>query len=278
MRHRDPYAGKIGEARRRLAESLGCIKLPGKKTEVEMTDRNLDAEFAANSEREYQYGFDIRARRFLLSRWDGHISKEGKSLEMGSFDGSMTDLLLEKVDILDVVEGSAELAGRLRASLGARVTVFHDWFEEFVPVTQYDQIFLVHGLEHVENPISVLERAASWLKPNGKLFVAVPNANALSRQLAVKMGLVESPQAVTPGERLHGHLRTYNLDTLLSDFVDAKLTVIESGGVILKALSNSQFDAAFAAGIVTDEYLQACDDLSKTWPDFSASVFAVATL
>jgi len=253
------------------------MKLLRKRTEVKMRDRNLDLEFAANSEREYQYGFDIRARRLLLSRWDEHILEEGRSLEMGSFDGSMTDLLLEKVDTLDVVEGSAELAAKLGARLGSRVKVYHDWFEEFVPKIKYDQIFLVHGLEHVEDPVSVLERAASWLKPTGKLFVAVPNANALSRQLAVKMGLVNSPEAVTPGERLHGHLRTYNLDTLLSDFTDSKLTVIESGGVIFKPLSNSQFHAAFAAGIVTDEYLQACDDLSRTWPHFSASIFAIAT-
>lgn len=240
-----------------------------------MNQRNLDSEFQANEEREYQYDFDIRARKVLINRWDRHINPSGNSLEMGSFDGSMSALLLEKIGQLDVIEGSETLANNLREKFGSRLGVNHGWFEEFEPTKRYEQIFLVHGLEHVENPVSVLKRAASWLDTNGKLFVAVPNANALSRQIAVKMGVVKSLQAVTAGEEKHGHLRTYNLDTFLAEFRDANLEVVESGGVIVKPLSNSQFDAAFASGIVDEDYLSACDELSKIWPDFSASIFAV---
>jgi len=251
--------------------------MKAKRQEEKMRERDLDLEFSPNSEREYQYGFDVLARKMLLRRWSGLIVREGKSLEMGSFDGSMTELLMEHVSFLDVVEGSAELSAQVRGRLGSRVRVIHSWFEEFEPSQKYDQIFLVHALEHVDDPVLVLKRAASWLTTGGRLLVAVPNANALSRQIAVKMGVVKSLQAVTEGERKHGHKRTYSLDTLTADFKEAGVTVIDSGGVILKPLSNSQFDSALNANIVSEEYLLACDDLAKIWPDFSASVFVVAT-
>jgi 2-polyprenyl-3-methyl-5-hydroxy-6-metoxy-1,4-benzoquinol methylase len=242
-----------------------------------MRERDLDLEFSPNSEREYQYDFDLRARKMLLRRWSELIVREGKSLEMGSFDGSMTELLMDHVSFLDVVEGSAELSAQVRGRIGSRIRVIHSWFEDYVPSHKYDQIFLVHSLEHVEDPVLVLKRAASWLATGGKLLVAVPNANALSRQIAVKMGLVKSLHAVTEGERKHGHRRTYSLDTLLADFREAGVKVIESGGVILKPMSNSQFDSAFEANIVNEDYLLACDDLARLWPDFSASIFVVAT-
>jgi hypothetical protein len=239
--------------------------------------RDLDLEFSPNDERDYQYGFDSVVRKYLLERWSPRLNSEGLSLEMGSFDGSMTSQLLEFVDNLEVLEGSPILADQVREKFGGSVKVHVGWFEEFQPEQEYQQIFLVHGLEHVEDPVSVLTRAAGWLAEGGRLFVAVPNANALSRQIATKMGIVKSLQAVTEGERQHGHLRTYNLDTLLQDFGDAGLFIQESGGVVLKTLSNWQFDKATEAGIVSHDYVGACDQLSRLWPDFSSSIYVVAS-
>lgn len=237
--------------------------------------RNLDEEFAPNDWRQYQYQFDITVRRALLRRWSRHFTRDGVSLEMGSFDGSMTNLILDYFGHLDVIEGSAALASSVSERFEQRVTVHNLWFEEFSPSTKYDNIFMVHALEHVDNPTEVLQLASSWLAEAGKLFVAVPNANALSRQIAVRMGVVSHHQAVTEGEKLHGHLRTYNLDTLRREALDAGLEIGDSGGVILKTLSNHQFDEAFEAGIVSEGYIDACDELATLWPDFSSSIYLV---
>lgn len=237
--------------------------------------RNLDDEFAPNDWRRYNYDFDLTVRRALLERWSKHFKLQGSSLEMGSFDGSMTELILDELRSLDVIEGSATLASLVEERFAGRVQVHNVWFEQFSPSNEYDNIFLVHALEHVENPAEVLRLAAGWLSDAGKLFVAVPNANALSRQIAVRMGVVPALQAVTEGEKLHGHLRTYNLDTLRREALDAGLRISESGGVILKTLSNSQFDRAVADEIVSGDYIRACDELSLVWPDFSSSIFLV---
>ena len=239
--------------------------------------RNLDNEFAPNDERDYQYDFDLVIREKLLKRWREHFLPAGTALEMGSFDGSMTQMLVKYFSKLHVIEGSEALAAEVSERFGKAAAVHQGFFETFEPKDKFDQIFLVHGLEHVENPVEVLARAKSWLTNGGRMFIAVPNAYALSRQIAVKMGLIESPESVTDGERKHGHLRTYGMDSFLRDIGLSGLSVVTSGGVVLKPLSNSQFDKALKGGIVSDQYVDACDDLSLVWPEFSSSIYAVAS-
>ena len=51
--------------------------------------------------------------------------------------------------------------------------------------------------------------------------------------------------------------------------------IIDAGGVLVKPLANFQFDQAIALGIVGDAYLDGCNELAKTYPELSASLFAV---
>lgn len=43
---------------------------------------------------------------------------------------------------------------------------------------EFDHITLAHVLEHVPDPDALLDRLLRWLKPDGTLFVEVPNADA----------------------------------------------------------------------------------------------------
>jgi 2-polyprenyl-3-methyl-5-hydroxy-6-metoxy-1,4-benzoquinol methylase len=140
---------------------------------------------------------------------------------------------------------------------------------------EFQSIFLVHTLEHLDDPIQALKKIGTWLSDDGKIIVAVPNAEALSRQIAVRMGLIESNRSVTPGEFEHGHRRTYCMDELLSHARKSGLRVSESGGVIVKPLSNSQFDKALADGVISQEYVRGCDELAREHPKMSASIFVV---
>jgi hypothetical protein len=123
--------------------------------------------------------------------------------------------------------------------------------------------------------VSLLRRIGSWLSPGGRLFVAVPNAYAASRQIAVAMGLIPYATAVTEGEALHGHCRTYCKETLQSDVRAAGLRTVDEGGILFKPLANFQFDRALKDGIVGDDYLNGCFELGKTYPELCASIYAV---
>ena len=241
------------------------------------TNRDYDREFQDNQERRYSYDFDHIVRAHLLRRLAPLLKTDGATLELGAYKGDMTEQLLEYFDQIDVIEASPVLADEVRARFPGRVDVTTGLFEDVTPARRYQNVFLVHTLEHLDDPVAVLARIATWLDADGLLFVAVPNANALSRQIAVHMGLVAHNSAITPGEFEHGHRRTYSLDTLLGDVRAAGLEIADFGGVIVKPLANFQFDRALREGIVSNEYVEGCDRLAVVYPDLASSIFVTCS-
>jgi 2-polyprenyl-3-methyl-5-hydroxy-6-metoxy-1,4-benzoquinol methylase len=234
-------------------------------------DHNL--EFQDNEERKYSYEFDHIVREYLLKKFEPEMRRDGTALELGAYRGDMTSQLLQYFNNIDVIEASEVLAEQVQARFSDNVRVTTGLLENVEPSCLYDNIFLVHTLEHLDDPVEVLRRIGSWLAPAGRLFVAVPNANALSRQIAVHMGLISHNSAVTRGEYEHGHRRTYSLDTLIGDVRAAALPLFNFGGVIVKPLANFQFDRSLAEGIVSEEFIAACDSLASVFPDLSSSVY-----
>lgn len=242
-----------------------------------MNMRNYSEEHQDNKDRQYAYDFDVVLRRYLLRTLQPYFIVDGATLELGCYKGDMTELILRHFKNVTVVEAAPELANIVRQRFRDRVVVLTSTFEEVSLEKSYENIFLIHTLEHLDNPIEVLDRIRNWLSPTGRLFVAVPNANALSRQIAVRMGVVAYNSAVTAGEAHHGHRRTYSMDVLLNHLHEAKYDVIVHGGVLVKPLANFQFDRAMEQGIVNKAYLDACNELAVIYPDLCASIFAICT-
>ena len=237
--------------------------------------RDLNEESRDVASRAYAYDFDWVIRRYLLNRVTPLLEQSGATLEVGAFKGDMTAQILMSFPNLTVLEGSSVLAAKLRERFGDAINVHFGLVENSSFVEEFDTIFLVHTLEHLENRIAALSQMSTWLKEDGQMIVAVPNGHALSRRIAVAMGLIRTHCSITPAEWEHGHRITYSIDSFLSDLRDSGLIVEEWGGVLLKPLSNVQFDQALSAEIVGEEYLQALDDLARQFPDLSATLFAV---
>ena len=132
-------------------------------------------------------------------------------------------------------------------------------------------------MEHLEGPVEALSRIRNWLSTSGRLFVVVPNADAASRQIAVRMGLIETNNSVTPGEFAHGHRRTYSLDTLEHDVRSAGLNIECRGGVFFKPFANFQFDLLIKHKVIDEAYLEGCYALGMQYPELTASVYVVCT-
>ena len=239
-----------------------------------MSTRDLDKEHQDVPERKYAYDFDGVLRRFMMRAFLPFVPP-GRALELGSYRGEFTEILARHFDDLTVVEGATELVEATQARVGPRVRCVHSTFEAFTPSAGFDSVFLVHTLEHSDDAVGLLRRIGGWLSPAGRLFVAVPNASAPSRQIAVKMGLIAHNAAVTEGESKHGHRVTYSFDTRERDARAAGLAVLHRGGVFFKALANYQFDEAMAKGIVSDGYLEGCYQLGMQYPELCASIFLV---
>jgi len=238
-----------------------------------LTTRNYNAEYK-DSARKYAYRFDAVLRRYVMRTLDPFLPP-GRALEMGCYTGDVTELIADHYDDVTVIEASEELVVAASSRLGTRARFVHGTFETVELPASYDAIFLIHTLEHLDDPVAVLQRVNGWLTDRGRLFVVVPNANAASRQIAVQMGLIPFNDAVTDDERLHGHRKTYRMDTLEREILAAGLRIVQTGGVFFKPLANFQFDKLIGGDVISDDYLEGCYRLGMHYPDLCASIWAV---
>jgi 2-polyprenyl-3-methyl-5-hydroxy-6-metoxy-1,4-benzoquinol methylase len=200
--------------------------------------------------------------------------RQGKMLELGSFEGAFTKRLLEHSSDITCVEASDEAIAKSKSTLNDKVKYVNSLFETAQLPEKYDNIVLTHVLEHIDDPVAVMKRINDeWLSDTGRFFLVCPNANAPSRQIAVKMGLITHNAAVTPAEEAHGHRITYSLDTLERDARAAGLNVVFRTGIFFKALANFQWDKILGTDVISPEYLEGCYQLGHIYPDLCASIF-----
>jgi 2-polyprenyl-3-methyl-5-hydroxy-6-metoxy-1,4-benzoquinol methylase len=238
--------------------------------------RDYDAEFKDTADHRYAYNFDFDVMHKYMLRSFEPFFRPGSMLELGSFKGDFTRRLLPFFDDVTCVEASAEAVAVARAALPAAVAFHQGLFETITLPRRYDHIVLTHVLEHLDDPVAVLRRInTEWLSETGRLFLVCPNANAPSRQIAVKMGLISHNAAITPAEAAHGHRITYSLDTMERDARAAGLKVVHRSGIFFKALANFQWDRLLNTDIISDDYLEGCFMLGQHYPDLCSSILLV---
>lgn len=235
-------------------------------------NRNYNTELKDN-DRLYAYGFDYLMHNYMLRSFLPFF-REGSALELGSFKGEFTEKLIPYFSSVTGIEASSDVYKEAKLRLGSKAELINDLFENVNLPTKYDNIFLMHVLEHLDSPVDLLKRVNdTWLSDTGRFFLVCPNANAPSRQIAVKMGLITHNAAVTMAESEHGHRITYSLDTLERDARTAGLNVLHRSGIFFKALANFQWDRLIGTDIISDQYLEGCYQLGQQYPDLCASIF-----
>ena len=218
--------------------------------------------------------FDRAMRGYMMRTVEPYL-KPGKALEMGCFNGEFSVLLAEKYADLTVVDAVDSFLDNVRRRVGARAKTVCSLFESFDPPDRFDAIFILHVLEHLDDPVAVLRKARSLLAPNGRLFLIVPNGHAASRQIAVKMNVLPRLDALSQADIKHGHRRVYFLDTLVDDARQSGLRIVQTGGVFFKPLANFQFDQLMGGPLISDDFLEGCYALGTEKPDLCASIFAI---
>ena len=219
--------------------------------------RDYNDEIRDTVDHQYAYGFDFDVMHPLMLRSFEPFFRGGSLLELGSFKGDFTRRFLQRFSDITCVEASGVAIAEARGRFGDRVKFVHSTFEAATLAERYENIVVTHVLEHLDDPVALLRRINDeWLGESGRLFLVCPNANAASRQIAVKMGLISHNAAVTPAESAHGHRRTYALDTLERDAIAAGLRVRYRSGIFFKALANFQWDRLLKTDIISPAYLE----------------------
>lgn len=217
-----------------------------------------------------------RLMRHLEMRVFKQHMNRGFALELGCEIGYMSELIAPLVDELDIVDASDLFLEKTRSKGIPNARYFCSLFEEYAPDRAYESIFASHVLEHLINVQQVLLIVKESLSASGHLFVAVPNARALSRQLARHMGLIDSLYDLTPNDLRGGHRRVYDGVTLRRELETAGLEVVSQGGIFMKPFADFQMDKLIDSGILGEPQLEGLYRMGYEYPDFCADVYAIA--
>lgn len=237
--------------------------------------RDYNKELKDTKDHKYAYNFDFDVMHHYMVKSFEPFFKNEDVLELGSFKGDFTKRLLPYFSDITCVEASDVAIEEAKSEI-KNAEYHNSLFEETTLPKKYNNIILTHVLEHIDDPVELLKKIErEWLSDGGCLFLVCPNANAPSRQIAVKMGLISHNSAITHAEKEHGHRITYTLDTLERDAKLANLDVIHRSGIFFKALANFQWDRLLNTDIISKEYLDGCFQLGQQYPDLCSSIFLV---
>ena len=166
---------------------------------------------------EYQKGSDIDIEADLILNWyPDRILKKIKStknkklLELGLGHGYTTNKLTKYFKSHTVLEGSSKVIDMFREEYpDNKANIIETFFENYKTNEKFDVIIMGFILEHVDNPKEILESFRPYLKEDGQLFIAVPNAKSMNRRLGLSMGKIDDIYSLNEKDISLGHKRNF---------------------------------------------------------------------
>jgi SAM-dependent methyltransferase len=194
----------------------------------------------------YGAGFDYAFDNNIISNWYpdrimGLCRESGSLLELGIGRGVTTDAFSRHFVRHVVVDGSPVVINRFREQFPqCTAEVLESYFEKLDTEERFDAIVMGFVLEHVHEPVALLEHVRRFLKPGGRLFVAVPNGESLHRRIGHAAGLLPDMTALGKGDLELGHYRSYSVAMLDADLAAAGWMITRREGIFLKPLMTDQ--------------------------------------
>jgi len=176
-------------------------------------------------------------------------------LELGVGHGFTVKEFGEHAERHVIVEGSRTVIDLFGVNHPhSKACIVESYFETFETEERFDVIVMGFVLEHVDDPGIVLERFRRFLKPGGRMFVAVPNAKSMNRRLGLELGIIDDIYSLNANDIALGHQRQFCRDTLRALLEEKRYRVVYEEGIYLKPLPLA---------------------VLKTLPDFSANLQAM---
>lgn len=158
-------------------------------------------------------------------------------LELGLGHGYTVPFFSKMCDAHVVVEGSQKVIQHFTANNPwYRGHLEEGFFETYTPEAPFDLIVMGFVLEHVDDPVAILEQYREHLTPGGRIWIAVPNAKSLNRRFGVEMGMIDDIYDLNENDHLLGHKRNFCRDTLRTAVEKSGGQVTHEEGIYLKPL------------------------------------------
>ncbi|CAB3883632.1 hypothetical protein LMG3328_03420 [Achromobacter ruhlandii] len=178
----------------------------------------------------------------LMLNWYPHriierFGHAGALLELGLGHGYTSRIFARACDRHVIIDGASVVIEQFRQNTpGFAGEIIEAYFEDYTPDETFDVIVMGFILEHVEDPDLILERYRRFLKPGGKMYVAVPNAKSMNRRLGLELGLINDIYSLNANDIALGHVRQYCRDTLTDAVRRAGYRITHEEGIYLKPL------------------------------------------
>jgi SAM-dependent methyltransferase len=229
-------------------------------------DRNVNA-----YKKEFLYDFD---NDIMLNYYPKRIiskMKSGSFLELGLGHGYTINEFLKYVDEYTILEGSMAVIENFKTNnseIFEKIKIVETYFETYETVNKYDYIVMGFILEHVENPSFILNKYKKYLNKNGKIFIAVPNAESLHRHIGFNAGLMNDLQGLSESDLLLGHRRYYNIEELKQLALENNMNICSIEGIFLKPFMTSQLQSLNLPSSIIDGMLE----MGKKYPELSNAI------
>lgn len=231
----------------------------------------LDTHVAAYAG-ENLYDFDNE----ILMKWYPqrilkHAEGANSIMELGLGHGFTTNFFSQNFHRHIVLEGSSAVIQNFKERFPeTRADILPTFFEEFDTSERFDLIVMGFILEHVDDPIAIMNRFRRFLATGGKLFVAVPNAEVLNRRLGVLAGMLDDIEALSDNDRLLGHKRYYTTTSLTAAVRQAGYKVDILEGIYLKPFTTRQMISLD----LPENVIRALCEAGVGYPELSCGILA----
>lgn len=218
------------------------------------------------------YDFDNEIQlKWYPERILKHAKGASSLLELGLGHGITATTFAPHFDRHVVIDASPAVIANFRQRYPeATVNIVESYFETFDTEERFDVIVLGYILEHVDDPVLILSHFRKFMKPGGRMFVTVPNAEVLNRKLGHLAGMLPDMQELSDHDLLLGHKRYYTVASLKRDIEASGYIVKHIEGIYLKPLTTSQMISLNLDSRIIDALCQVGID----YPELSCGILA----
>ncbi|MCG9584135.1 class I SAM-dependent methyltransferase [Vibrio tubiashii] len=201
---------------------------------------------------------------------------KGTLLELGVGHGYSCRQFANQVDEYTILDGSPAVIAQFRENNPDlnHIKIVETYFETFDTQECFDNIVMGFVLEHVEDPEQILKKYRPLLSENGRLFISVPNAGSLHRQLAHIAGMLPDLEQLSESDLELGHVRYFTVDTLKALVESCGYEVVNVEGLFLKPFTTSQITSLN----LDDKIFNALMEKGIDYPELSTGFLLEAKL